>query len=79
MPLPPVAGLSPRLHDQVLADFQIPTYLEVLAEAGPRAAALVTSGDVWLDFDTTPATSDSQAAGNRLSLAMLITVQGTTP
>ena len=53
MPLPPVAGLSPRLHDQVLADFQIPTYLEVLAEAGPRAAALVTSGDVWLDFDTT--------------------------
>ena len=53
MPLPPVAGLTPRLHDQVLADFQIPTYLEVLAEAGPRAAALVTSGDVWLDFDTT--------------------------
>jgi len=32
MPLPPVEGLSPRLHDQVLADFQIPTYLEVLAE-----------------------------------------------
>ena len=53
MPLPPVEGLSPRLTDQVLADFQIPAYLEVLAEAGPRAAALVTSGDVWLDFDTT--------------------------
>ena len=53
MPLPPVAGLNPRLPDQVLADFQIPTYFETLAEAGPHAAALVASGDVWLDFDTT--------------------------
>ena len=53
MPLPAVDGLSPRLPDQVLADFQLPAYEETLAEAGPRAAALVTSGDVWLDFDAT--------------------------
>jgi len=53
MPLPALEGLRPRLPDQVLADFQIPAYAETLVEAGPRAAALVTSGDVWLDFDPT--------------------------
>jgi galactokinase/mevalonate kinase-like predicted kinase len=53
MPLPSIEGLRPRLADQLLADFQLPAYRQTLLEAGARAAALVTSGDVWLDFDTT--------------------------
>jgi galactokinase/mevalonate kinase-like predicted kinase len=51
MPLPPIDGLAPRRFDQMLADFQLPAYRQVLREAGPRAAVLVTAGDVWLDFD----------------------------
>jgi hypothetical protein len=51
IPVPPLPGLRPRLADQVLADFQLPAYAQVLTEAGPGAAALVTSGDVWLDFE----------------------------
>jgi len=51
IPVPPLPGLRPRLVDQVLADFQLPAYAQVLTEAGPGAAALVTSGDVWLDFE----------------------------
>ncbi len=38
---------APRLA-QTLADLQIPLYHEALAESG--AAALLASGDVWLDF-----------------------------
>ena len=51
LPMPAVEGLAPRRFDQMLADFQIPAYQQVLREAGPRAAVLVTAGDVWLDFD----------------------------
>jgi galactokinase/mevalonate kinase-like predicted kinase len=51
MPMPAVGGLAPRRFDQMLADFQLPAYRQVLHEAGPRAAVLVTAGDVWLDFD----------------------------
>lgn len=53
IPLPPIEGLTPRIADQRLADFQLPAYRQTLLEAGARAAALVTSGDVWLDFDAT--------------------------
>lgn len=53
LPLPHVEGLYPRSPDQVLIDFQLPSYRQALVEAGPKAAALVTSGDVWLDFDPT--------------------------
>ena len=70
MPLPGLDGLHPRLHDQVLADFQLPSYAETLVEAGPRAAALVTSGDVWLDFDATDipvVESDIVGIGMRVS------------
>ncbi len=51
LPMPAVDGLAPRRFDQVLADFQIPAYQQVLREAGEKAAVLVTAGDVWLDFD----------------------------
>lgn len=51
MPMPAVEGLSPRRCDQMLADFQLPAYQQVLEEAGARAAVLITAGDVWLDFD----------------------------
>ena len=51
IPVPQLDGLGPRLADQVLADFQLPGYAQTLAEAGPAVAALVTSGDVWLEFD----------------------------
>ena len=51
LPMPAVDGLAPRRFDQVLADFQIPAYQQVLREAGAKAAVLVTAGDVWLDFD----------------------------
>jgi galactokinase/mevalonate kinase-like predicted kinase len=51
LPMPAVDGLAPRRFDQMLADFQIPAYQQVLREAGRKAAVLVTAGDVWLDFD----------------------------
>jgi galactokinase/mevalonate kinase-like predicted kinase len=51
MPMPGIDGLAPRRFDQMLADFQMPAYRQVLREAGPKAAVLVTAGDVWLDFD----------------------------
>jgi galactokinase/mevalonate kinase-like predicted kinase len=51
LPMPAVDGLTPRRFDQMLADFQIPAYQQVLREAGAKAAVLVTAGDVWLDFD----------------------------
>lgn len=37
--------------DQVLADFQLPAYRQVLREAGDKSALLVASGDVWLELD----------------------------
>ena len=51
MPLPRLKGLPIDRFDQRLFDVQVPTYRRVLAEAGSTAAALVTSGDVWLDFN----------------------------
>ena len=70
LPMPAVDGLSPRRFDQMLADFQIPAYEQVLKEAGPKAAVLVTSGDVWLDFDPLQipeATADITGIGMRVS------------
>ncbi len=51
LPVPLATGKQPARFDQVLADFQLPTYRQVLHEAGPRCAALVASGDVWLELD----------------------------
>jgi galactokinase/mevalonate kinase-like predicted kinase len=51
MPIPMIDGMAPRRFDQTLADFQMPAYSQVLREAGPKAAVLVTAGDVWLDFN----------------------------
>ncbi|PTY08189.1 hypothetical protein DB347_00990 [Opitutaceae bacterium EW11] len=51
MPLPNLDGLKPALPDPVLADYQLPAYRLALREAGDKAAVLVTSGDVWLDFN----------------------------
>lgn len=70
IPLPQIDGLSPRIADQVLADFQLPAYRQTLLEAGEKAAALVTSGDVWLDFDATdipPVTADIAGVGMLVS------------
>ena len=53
LPLPAIDGLRPQTPDQLLADFQLPAYRQALVEAGKKAKALVTSGDVWLDFDAT--------------------------
>ena len=69
LPMPAVEGLAPRRFDQMLADFQIPAYQQVLREAGKKAAVLVTAGDVWLDFDPLqiPAvTSDITGIGMRV-------------
>lgn len=51
MPIPQIEGLEPRRLDQMLADFQVPAYRQVLREAGTKAAVLISSGDVWLDFN----------------------------
>lgn len=51
LPVPPLGAASPRRFDQTLIDFQRPAYAEVLREAGHQAAALVASGDVWLDLN----------------------------
>ncbi len=70
LPMPAVDGLAPRRFDQMLADFQIPAYQQVLREAGPRAAVLVTAGDVWLDFDPLQipaATADITGIGMRVA------------
>jgi galactokinase/mevalonate kinase-like predicted kinase len=73
LPMPAVDGLAPRRFDQMLADFQIPAYRQVLREAGPKAAVLVTSGDVWLDFDPIqipPSTADITGIGMRVAPAI---------
>ena len=70
LPMPAVEGLAPRRFDQMLADFQIPAYQQVLREAGAKAAVLVTAGDVWLDFDPLQipaATSDITGIGMRVA------------
>jgi galactokinase/mevalonate kinase-like predicted kinase len=50
LPVPLSAGKQPARFDQVLADFQLATYRQALQEAGPRAAMMVASGDVWLEM-----------------------------
>jgi galactokinase/mevalonate kinase-like predicted kinase len=70
LPMPAVDGLAPRRFDQMLADFQIPAYQQVLREAGTKAAVLVTAGDVWLDFDPLQipaATADITGIGMRVA------------
>jgi galactokinase/mevalonate kinase-like predicted kinase len=51
LPVPLAAGKEPARFDQVLADFQLSTYRQVLREAGPSCAAMVASGDVWLELN----------------------------
>jgi galactokinase/mevalonate kinase-like predicted kinase len=51
LPVPLAAAKHPARYDQVLADFQLSTYRQVLREAGPKCAAMVASGDVWLELD----------------------------
>lgn len=51
LPVPLATGKQPARFDQVLADFQLSTYRQVLEEAGPRCAAMVASGDVWLELE----------------------------
>ncbi|HRE79795.1 MAG TPA: L-fucokinase [Opitutaceae bacterium] len=51
LPLPPLTQIVSPRHDLMLCDVQLPRYAEALAAAGPRARALVTSGDVWLEFE----------------------------
>jgi hypothetical protein len=53
LPLPLREGLPFARFQQTLCDLQVPLYLETLDEAGPGAAVLIASGDVWLDFDST--------------------------
>lgn len=70
LPIPPIDGVGPQRFDRMLADFQVPAYDQVLKEAGPKAAILVASGDVWLDFDAlrVPAVaSDIAGIGMRVS------------
>jgi len=50
MPLPVFRWSRGQRLDQSLLDVQLPDYQRVLAHAGPRTAALVTSGDVLLRF-----------------------------
>ena len=51
LPVPPLSGKNPTRFDQTLADFQVPTYQQVMREAGARAVLMVASGDVWLELD----------------------------
>ena len=69
LPLPALENLQPRRFDQVLYDFQIPNYQQVLVEAGGRTAAMVAAGDVWLDFDPldlAPVSADIAGVGMRV-------------
>ncbi len=50
MPIPVFRWGRGQRFDQTLLDLQTPDYERVLAHAGPRAAAMVTSGDVILRF-----------------------------
>lgn len=70
LPLPALDRLHPRRFDQVLYDFQVPSYQQVLVEAGAAAKVLVAAGDVWLDFnplDLAAVESDIVGIGMRVS------------
>jgi galactokinase/mevalonate kinase-like predicted kinase len=70
LPLPALERLQPRRFDQVLYDFQIPNYQQVLEESGGTAKVLVAAGDVWLDFnplDLAPCSGDIVGIGMRVS------------
>lgn len=70
LPLPHLPGLKAQRFDQMLCDFQIPAYSQVLEETGPVPVAMVTSGDVWLDFDplaVSPVNADAAGIGMRVS------------
>lgn len=69
LPVPITNALAPARLDQVLADFQLPSYRQILREAGPHSALLVASGDVWLDLDPfalPPVRSDVAGIGMRV-------------
>jgi galactokinase/mevalonate kinase-like predicted kinase len=51
LPVPSSSSSDATRFDQVLADFQLSTYRQVLHEAGDHCRMMVASGDVWLDFD----------------------------
>jgi galactokinase/mevalonate kinase-like predicted kinase len=51
MPVPNVVAGETGPLDQVLADLQLPPFCETLQQAGTKAAVLIASGDVWLDFN----------------------------
>ncbi|WP_158277603.1 bifunctional fucokinase/fucose-1-phosphate guanylyltransferase [Opitutus sp. ER46] len=51
LPVPFSLPGHPVRFDQVLADFQLPAYRQVLREAGDHCALMVASGDVWLELD----------------------------
>ena len=70
LPLPALERLQPRRFDQVLYDFQIPNYQQVLEESGSVAKVMVAAGDVWLDFnplDLSPCSADIVGIGMRVS------------
>jgi galactokinase/mevalonate kinase-like predicted kinase len=50
MPLPVFRWTRGQRLDQTLLDVQLPDYERVLAHAGPRTVAMITSGDVLLRF-----------------------------
>lgn len=51
MPLPAFRWSFGQRLDQTLLDVQLPDYERVLAHAGPKTVAMITSGDVLLRFD----------------------------
>lgn len=69
LPVPLLPGLDGQRLDQTLSDFQLPRYREVLLEAGASARVLVTSGDVWLEFESAeiaPVEADFVGLGMRV-------------
>src|SRR5437660_7119014 len=50
MPIPVFRWARGQRLDQSLLDLQLPDYQRVLAHAGPRTVAMITSGDVLLRF-----------------------------
>lgn len=69
IPLPHLPGLEAQRFDQMLCDFQVPAYSQVLEEAGTVPVAMITSGDVWLDFDpldVPPVAADIAGIGMRV-------------
>jgi galactokinase/mevalonate kinase-like predicted kinase len=69
LPIPRLDGEYPRRFDQTLSDFQLPCYAQAVREAGPKCAAMVASGDVWLDFNALqipPLDADIAGVGMRV-------------